>query len=68
MKYWRGYVTAGIFAAITWALMQLSEKFTVLVDMFYPYVTRTFQSMLAGWSSGVDFCLWQLAAAGTQLP
>lgn len=61
MKYWWGYVTAGIFAAITWALMQLGTKFTTLVDMIYPYVTRTAQTMLAQWSGSVDFVLWQVA-------
>ena len=62
MKYWTGYLTAGIIAAITWALQRLAENFGELVDMVYPYVTRTLQNVLAGWSSGVDFCLWQMAA------
>ena len=62
MKYWFGYLTAGIFGAITWVLMQFGEKFAVLVDMVYPYVIRTLQSMLAQWSSGVDFAVWQLLA------
>ena len=60
MKYWRGYLTAAIFGAITWALMTFGQRFTTLVDMIYPYVMRTLQSILAGWSSGVDFNLWQL--------
>ena len=62
MKYWTGFLTAGIIGTITWALMQLAEKFGNLVDMVYPYVTRTVQGFLAQWSSGVDFCLWQMAA------
>ena len=62
MKYWRGYITAAIFAAITWVLLQMGERFTVLIDMVYPYVIRTFQSMLAEWSSSVDFVLWQMLA------
>ena len=60
MKYWRGYLTAAIFAAITWAVMAFGRRFTVLVDMVYPYVMRTGQTMLAEWSSGVSFNLWQL--------
>lgn len=60
MKYWRGYLTAAVFAAITWALMQLGTKFTNLVDMIYPYVIRTAQTMLASWSGSVDFVLWQV--------
>ena len=60
MKYWFGYVTAAIFAAITWALMNIGSRFTQLVDMVYPYVMRTMQTMLAEWSSGADFVLWQV--------
>ena len=59
MKYWRGYLTAFIFAVITWALMQFGQNFTALVDMVYPYVIRTLQNMLAQWSGGVDFVVWQ---------
>ena len=62
MKYWTGYLTAGIIGAITWALMRMAEKFYELVDMVYPYVTRTLQDVLAQWSAGVDFCLWQMGA------
>ncbi len=61
MKYWRGYLTAGIIAAITWGLKNLAGRFTSLVDMVYPYVTRTLQTMLAQWSSSANFCLWQMA-------
>ena len=62
MKYWRGYLVAAVFAAITWALMQIGSRFTELVDMVYPYVMRTMQTMLAEWSGGVDFVLWQVLA------
>ena len=62
LKYWTGFLTAGIIGAITWALMRLAEKFAQLVDMVYPYVTRTVLGYLAQWSSGVDFILWQMAA------
>ena len=60
MKYWAGYITALILGAITWALGQLAERYSVLVDMVYPYVTRTVQDALAAWSGSVEFCLWQL--------
>ncbi len=63
MKYWRGYLTAFIFAVITWALMQLGQRFTGLVDMVYPYVIRTLQNMLAQWSGSVDFVVWQMLLA-----
>lgn len=60
MRYWRGYLTAGIIAAITMGLTMLAERFSSLVDMVYPYVTREFQSILAEWSSTVPFTLWQV--------
>ncbi len=62
MKYLRGYLAAGIFAVISWVLMKFGERFTELVDMVYPYVIRTLQSMLASWTGGVDFCVWQMLA------
>ena len=60
MKYWRGYLVAAIFAACTWGLVQFAQSHWELVDMVYPYVTRMIQNFLANWSSGVEFCLWQL--------
>ena len=62
MKYWSGYITAAILGAISWALMQMAKKFSTLVDMIYPYVTRTLQDILAGWSGSVDYVLWQTVA------
>ena len=62
MKYWFGYLTAGIFGAITWVLMQFGEKFSTLVDMIYPYVIRTLEGTLAQWSSGIAYPLWQILA------
>ena len=60
MKYWTGYLTAAIIGAISWALLKLGERFTELVDMVYPYVTRTLMDILANWTAGLDFCLWQV--------
>ena len=60
MKYWRGYLTAGILLACTWALREFAKAHSVLVDMIYPYVTRMAQMFLSGWSSGVEFCVWQM--------
>ena len=62
MKFYRGYLVAGIFAALTWLLMQLGQRLSQLIDMVYPYVTRTIQNFLAEWSSSVDFLVWQLLA------
>ena len=36
LKYWGGYLTAAVFGAITWVLMQFGERFSQLVDMVYP--------------------------------
>lgn len=62
MKYWFGYLTAAIFGAITWVLMEFGKRFTTLVDMVYPYVIRTLQGILAEWSSVVESPLWQILA------
>ena len=62
MKYWRGYLTAAIFAALTAVLMHFAENYSKLVDMIYPYLTRMIQNYLTSWSSGFEFCLWQLLA------
>ncbi len=59
MKYWRGYLTAAILLACTWALREFARAHTLLVDMIYPYVSRMTQLFLVDWSSGVEFCLWQ---------
>ena len=59
MKYWRGYLVAAILAACTWAFREFAQTHTQLVDMVYPYVTRMIQNFMAGWSGGVEFCLWQ---------
>ena len=68
MKYWAGYLTAAIIGAISWALMQMGQKFTTLVDMVFPYVLRILQDTLSQWSAGLDFCLWQmLVVAGGAL-
>lgn len=63
MKYLSGYITAAIFGTLSWVLMEFGERFSVVVDMVYPYVIRTLQSFLADWAGSVDFCLWQVLAA-----
>lgn len=60
MKYWRGFLVAGILAAITLGLQWLAQRFTQLVDMVYPFLTREIQGFLAGWSGNVDFTVWQV--------
>lgn len=60
MKYWRGYLVAAILAIFSWALTQFATAHSKLLDMIYPYMTRVMQSGLAQWSSGADFCVWQM--------
>ena len=60
MKYLRGFIAAALFAALTWALTAFAKGHSVLVDMIYPYFSRFIQTSLTQWSSGVDFCLWQV--------
>lgn len=62
MKYWRGYLVAAILAALAYALKSFASTYNVLLDMVYPYLTRIVQTVLAQWSGGVSFCLWQLLA------
>lgn len=64
MKYWRGYLVAGILAAVTFALVQFAKAHGVLVDMIYPYVTRLIITSMADWTGGMDFCLWQALVVG----
>lgn len=60
MKYWRGFLVAGICAAITWALVEFAQAHSVLVDMIYPYMARLISMSLTKWSSGMSACLWQV--------
>ena len=60
MKYWTGFITAAILAAVNWVLLQFGAQFTTLVDMVYPYVTRMVMDYLAVWTAPLDFCLWQV--------
>lgn len=61
MKYWRGYLTAAILGVFSWVLIQMGQRYTTLVDMVYPYVTRSVQSFLTAWTGGFDFLVWQTA-------
>ena len=60
MKYWRGYLFAGLFGALGWALTEFAKSHTTLMDMVYPYMSRMIVSSMAEWSTGVNFCVWQV--------
>ena len=60
MKYWRGYLIAGILAVCTWAITQFAATHTLLLDMIYPYMVRVVVPSLTQWTANVDFCMWQV--------
>lgn len=60
MKYWRGFLVAAIFAVISGALLAFAKAHSALVDMIYPYVSKSLVSTFADWSSNVSFCLWSV--------
>ena len=62
MKYWRGYIVAAAAALLAWGLTVFAKSHGALVDMFYPYASRLVQDVMAEWTSGVPFCLWQVLA------
>ena len=64
MKYWRGYLVAGILAAIALALTAFAKAHTFLVDMIYPYISRMVMSTMANWTGGASFCVWQALVLG----
>lgn len=59
MKYWRGFLVAGIIAACTWGLTTFAQTHTTLIDMIFPYVSRMITGGTAEWSAAVPFCMWQ---------
>lgn len=64
MKYWRGFLVAGILGACTWGLLEFAKTHTVLIDMVFPYISRMLCSSAAQWSASVSFCLWQVLLVG----
>ena len=59
MKYWRGFLVAGIIGACTWGLTNFAKTHQVLVDMIFPYISRMITGGTADWSAAVSFCVWQ---------
>ena len=60
MKYWWGYLTAAILAAISWALVEFAKTHGILVDMIYPYVTRLIITYLTDMTAGYAGLVWQM--------
>ena len=59
MKYWRGFLVAGIIGACTWGVTTFAKSHRVLVDMVFPYISRMIVGGTADWSASVSFCVWQ---------
>ena len=57
MRNLRGIIVAGVFGVLTWLVQQLAQRYSLLLDMAYPFASKTVQELLGGWSAGVDFCL-----------
>ena len=62
MKYWRGYLLAAIVSVITLGFTMLAKRFSPLIDMIYPFLTREIQGFLASWTGSVEFTVWQVLA------
>jgi hypothetical protein len=60
LKYWRGYLIAGILAVCTWAITQFAASHALLLDMVYPYMIRVVVPSLTQWTANVSFCMWQM--------
>ncbi len=62
MKKYLGFLVAAIGAGLTLGMTVLARRYGPLLDTFYPYVTRFFQKILAGFTSIFPFTVWQAAA------
>ncbi|MFR8332178.1 MAG: DUF3810 family protein [Oscillospiraceae bacterium] len=60
MRNLRGIIVAAVFGVLTWLMQQLAQHYSLLLDMAYPFASKTVQELLGGWSARVDFCVWQV--------
>ena len=60
MKHWRGFIAAGIFGAISAALVAFAKGHPVLIDMVYPYLSRIFTNGMADLTGGTTALVWQI--------
>ncbi len=59
MKYWRGYLIAGLITLVSWGLVAFAQTHVELIDMVYPYIDRIVMDYFAAWSKDFAGCLWQ---------
>lgn len=63
MKNLRGIIVTAVFCALTGLLALAAQHFDVLMDMAYPFFSKTVVEMVCGWTAGLDICLWQVIIA-----
>ena len=59
MKYWRGFLVAGILLLISLCAVWFASAHSALIDMIYPYMTRLIIGKLTDITAGINGCLWQ---------
>lgn len=63
MKNLRGIIVAAVFAALSLLLQTVARHFDVLLDMAYPFFSKTAVEFLGSTVGGSDVCLWQVILA-----
>ncbi len=63
MKNLRGLIVSAVICLLTVILYQIAARFDVLMDMAYPFFSKTAMEILGGFTGKLDFCLWQVALA-----
>ena len=63
MKNLRGLIVTAVICLLTVLLYQTAARFDVLMDMAYPFFSKTLMEILGGFTAKLDFCLWQVALA-----
>ena len=43
MRNLRGIIVAGVFGVLTWLVQQLAQRYSLLLDMAYPFASKTVQ-------------------------
>lgn len=59
MRNLRGYLTAGIFAGLTWLLATLAKQYSDLFNSFYPFFSRTAMDFMAELTASFSGSFWQ---------
>ena len=52
MRNLRGIIVAGVFGVLTWLVQQLAQRYSLLLDMAYPFASKTVQELWAAGAPG----------------